>query len=116
MPYSRLYYHIIWGTKYREPIITPKIEPILFDLIRSKAIGLNGYVYALNGTEDLVHLVVHIPRTAKVSQFVGKVKGSSSARINKMGICINHFYWQSSYSVFTISEFMVPKIITYVEK
>ena len=115
MPYSRLYYHVIWGTKNREHIITPKIEPILFDLMRSKTIGLGGYVYALNGTEDHVHMVIHIPRTVPVAQFIGKIKGSSSTRINKMGICPGHFYWQSSYSVFTISEFMVPEIVKYVE-
>ncbi|MFV1949146.1 MAG: IS200/IS605 family transposase [Anaerolineales bacterium] len=115
MPHSRLYYHIIWGTKNRESTITPKIEPLLFDFIRSKAIGLGGYVYALNGIENHVHLVAHIPRTIPVSQYVGKIKGSSSTRLNKSGEGDGQFYWQSEYSIFTISEFIVPKLIKYVE-
>jgi len=115
MPHSRLYYHIIWGTNNREPTITSRIEPLLFDFIRSKAIGLGGYVIALNGTEDHVHLVTHIPRTITVSQYVGKIKGSSSTRLNKSGVGDGQFYWQSGYSIFTISEFMVPKLTIYVD-
>lgn len=115
MPYCRLYYHVVWGIKNREPLITPKIEPVLYDFIRSKAIGLGGIVYALNGAEDHIHLVAHIPRTAPIAQFIGKVKGSSSARLNKSGIGGGHFYWQAEYSAFTVSEILVPKIIRYVK-
>jgi len=67
MPYCRLYCHVILGKKNREPLITPEIEPVLYDFIRSKAIGLGGIVYALNGTEDHVHLIVHIPRTIQLA-------------------------------------------------
>ena len=114
MPYSRLYYHVIWGTKNREPFITSSIEPSLYNFLCSKAIGLGGYVYAINGTVDHVHLLVHIPRTIPVAQFVGKIKGSSSTRINKSGLGDGKFYWQSEYSIFTVSEFMIPKLKKYL--
>ena len=115
MPYGQLYYHIIWGTKYGEQIITAHIEPLLFDFIRSKAIGLGGFVYALNGIEDHVHLVAHIPVTIPVANFIGQIKGSSSTRINKSTYGEGHFFWQTSYSVFTISKNLVPAIINYVK-
>ena len=115
MPYCRLYYHVVWGTKYRESIITLDIEPLLFDFIRSKAIGLGGIVYALNGTKDHIHLLVHIPRTIPLAQFIGKIKGTASAKLNKSGFGDGHFYWQTGYSVFTISEKIVPVISKYVE-
>jgi REP element-mobilizing transposase RayT len=114
MAYGQLYYHIIWGTKYGEPIITVQIESILFDFIRSKAIGLGGFVYALNGIEDHVHMVAHIPVTIPVANFIGQIKGSSSTRINKSTDGGGHFFWQTSYSVFTISNNLVPAIINYV--
>jgi len=115
MPYCKLYYHFVWGTKYRAPTISSDVEPVLFDFIRSKIIGMGGIVYALNGIEDHIHLVAHIPRTAPIAQFIGKVKGSSSARLNKSGIGGGHFYWQAEYSAFTVSEMIVPKIIRYVD-
>ena len=27
MAFWRLYYHVVWATKNREPLITPEIEP-----------------------------------------------------------------------------------------
>ncbi len=115
MSFSRLFYHVIWGTKNRDLTITSEIEPILFDYIRSKAIGLGGIVYALNGTKDHIHLLVHIPRTIPLAQFIGKIKGTASAKLNKSGFGDGHFYWQTGYSVFTISEKIVPVISKYVE-
>ncbi len=114
MPYCRLYYHVIWGTKNREPLITPEIEPVLFDFIRSKAIGLGGIVYALNGTEDHIHLLVHIPTTIPLAQFIGKIKGATSAKLNKSGFGDGYFYWQTEYSALTISENLVSVCIRYV--
>ncbi|NET60965.1 MAG: IS200/IS605 family transposase, partial [Symploca sp. SIO2E6] len=26
----RLYYHLVWGTKERQPLITPELEPKLY--------------------------------------------------------------------------------------
>ena len=114
MAYSQLYYHIIWGTKYGEPLITAQIEPILFNFIRSKAIGLGGFVYALNGVENHVHMVAHIPVTIPIANFVGQIKGTSSTRINKSTSGEGHFFWQTSYSIFTISKNLVPVVISYV--
>ncbi|MFV1949007.1 MAG: transposase, partial [Anaerolineales bacterium] len=70
----------------------------------------------MNGTADHVHLVAHIPRTITVSQYVGKIKGSSSTRLNKSEVGEDQFYWKSGYSIFTITEFMVPKLTKYVAK
>ena len=88
---------------------------MLYDFIRSKAIGLGGIVYALNGTEDHVHLIVHIPRTIQLAQFIGKIKGATSAKLNKSGFGDGYFYWQTEYSAFTISEKQIPVYIKYVE-
>jgi len=39
MPYWQLYYHVAWATKNRESLLTPKVEPILCDFLRSQAVG-----------------------------------------------------------------------------
>jgi REP element-mobilizing transposase RayT len=48
MPYWQLFYHIVWSTKDREPLLTPDVEPIIHGFLRSKAIGLEAVVFALN--------------------------------------------------------------------
>ncbi len=115
MPYCQLYYHVVWATKKRQPLLAGDRERVVFDLLRSKAIGLGGFVYALNGTEDHVHLVVSIPPRLAVAEFVGQVKGVASARFNQLG---SHplLYWQEEYGAFTFDGKRLPHVIDYVER
>lgn len=115
MAFTQLIYHVIWATKNREPLITDIIEPILYGFIRSKAIGLGGILYAINGISDHVHLVLSIPVIVPIPNYIGQIKGSSSKRINQTDICDGYFSWKTSYSIFTVSKFHLPVIIGYVE-
>jgi putative transposase len=114
MPYCQLYYHFVWATRNREPVLTPQHEAIVYDLMRSKAYGLGGTVYALNGTDDHVHLIASVPPRLAVAQFIGQVKGVSSARFNKLSPS-SSFYWQEAYGVFTFDRKRLDPLIRYVE-
>jgi putative transposase len=61
--YNRLFYHFIWGTKNREPIILPEFEAELHNLIAAKAIELGGIVHATGGIEDRSKATVRTPST-----------------------------------------------------
>lgn len=61
MPYWQLFYHIVWSTKDRLPLLTPEAEPIIYGFLRGKAIGLGATLFALNGIADHVHMVAAIP-------------------------------------------------------
>ncbi len=117
MPYVQLYYHIVWATKDRQPLITPTVESILYGFMRSKAIGLEGIVFAIGGDEEHVHLVTSIPPKTPVATFIGQVKGVASARLNQ-GRSGNEpkFAWQEDYGVFSFDRKRLPYIIAYVEK
>ncbi len=115
MPYCQLYYHLVWTTKERQSLLAGDREPVVFDFLRAKAIGLGGFVYALNGTEDHVHLVVSIPPRLAVAEFIGQVKGVASARFNKLR---SHplLYWQEQYGAFTFDGKRLPNVIDYVNR
>lgn len=116
MPYWRLYYHIVWGIKNRQPLLTPDIEPVIYSFIRSKVTGLEGSLYAANGCLDHVHLVVSIPPKIAIATFIGQVKGVTSARFNSLPNCQIPLYWQEEYSVFSFDERRLNNYIEYVEK
>ena len=115
MPYWRLFYHLVWGTKNREPLISPEVEPALFGFLRKKAIGLGATVYVLNGTHDHVHIVVSIPPNIAISKFVGQVKAVASTRMNQSRLFDIPFYWQHEYGVFSFDRKKLEGIIRYVE-
>lgn len=56
-----LYYHLVWATKERQPLIAPDREAELYRYIIGKADALDCIVHCLGGTEDHIHLVVSIP-------------------------------------------------------
>lgn len=115
MPYWQLYYHIVWTTKNRLPLLTEDRETIIHGYLRSKAIGLGATVFALNGVPDHVHMVVSIPPKIALSKFIGQVKGVASTKFNKSGLNDPPLFWQDEYGVFSFDRKRLPYYIAYVE-
>ncbi len=114
MPYWRLFYHLVWTTKNRQPLLTPDLEPMVYGLLRSKAAGLEAIVLALNGVADHVHMVVSVPPKVSLATFIGQVKGVASARVNQSGQCAVPFYWQEEYGAFSFDGKRLPNYVAYV--
>jgi len=114
MAYWRLFYHVVWATKFRRPVLTPEVEALAHQYVRAKAIGLGATVFAVNGMPDHIHLVVSIPPTIAVAHFVGQVKGVSSVHLNRAGL--GRFAWQDAYSVFSCDERGLSYVVSYVQR
>ena len=115
MAFTKLFYHLIWSTKFRQPTILPEIEEDLQGYIRLKAIQLEGIVYCVGGIEDHIHMAVSIPPTIAISKFVGQIKAISAYRINRSGKIQTPFQWQSGYAIFTFRESGLPTIVRYIQ-
>jgi putative transposase len=115
MPYCELYYHIVWATKNRLPIISANIEPNIFSAIRRKALGLGMRVIAINGFSDHVHLVASVPSKVSIANVVGELKGYSSFRTNHSLPEFPSFYWQEEYGAFTLDQSSISACVQYVE-
>jgi len=118
MPFCRLFYHFVWSTKNRQPIIVPDVESFLYAKIEQKCRELKGNVLALNGMPDHVHLVASTPPSISVSKFIGQVKGASSFYASsRSGLHLGeNFEWQDEYGAFTVSESQVSRVIAYVRR
>lgn len=64
----RLYYHIVWATKERQPLITSYKETELYNDIIGKSNSLNCILHAVGGIEYHIHLVVSIPPTMAIAE------------------------------------------------
>jgi len=113
MPYWQLFYHLVWSTKNRQPLLTSSVERHIHGYLASKAVGLNGVVYAIGGTVDHIHMVVSIPPAISVSKFVGQVKGVASTRFNKSGVSDVRFEWQNEYGAFSFDAKRLPNYVAY---
>jgi putative transposase len=114
MPYCSLFYHIVWSTKYRLPLIEPSWEADLYGYMWGKATALECVPYAINGTPDHTHVMISIPPKLSVATVIGHLKGASSHYVNHNCVSHSSFAWQSEYGVFSISEKALSAIIRYV--
>jgi putative transposase len=115
MPYWRLFYHITWGTKNREPLIQLEFETSLHNVIAAKAAGLGALVHAVGGVEDHIHLVVSIPPSIAISHFIGQVKGNSSHFVNQELSLPYHFSWQNEYGVVSFGGKQLDMVVKYTK-
>ncbi len=103
MPFWRCYYHIVWATKGREPLITPPVENIVFAAVKQKAEALGTAVLAINSVSDHVHVAVSMPPTLNIADWMKQIKGASSHGINEsQPEAIARFRWQGGYGVVTV--------------
>lgn len=110
----RLYYHIVWATKNRQPLILPEYEKQLYYYIIAKSDEYGCIVHQVNGMANHIHLIVSIPPTITISEYVRKIKGSSSHYLNN--ISTNQFAWQRGYGVFSVGVKNLEIAINYVKK
>lgn len=113
MAYWRMYYHIVWATQGRAPLIKVEMEDAVYRIIGHKCSDQGGFAYVVNGIEDHIHAVAAMPPTIAPADFVKGLKGSSSRFIHTEYQM--PFAWQSGYGIFTISERNLPTAIRYVK-
>lgn len=65
MSFWRLYYHIVWATRQREPFLADERERQVYGVLLSKCEELGIRVHAIGNVEDHIHLVVNGPLTQR---------------------------------------------------
>ena len=114
MPYWRLFYHAVWGTKNRLSLIESAWEDDLYGYIWGKATALESIPHAINGMPDHIHVAVSIPPKLSVATLIGQLKGASSHRVNEQ-FTDGAFAWQSEYGVVSFSEHTLARVVDYVK-
>ena len=115
MPYWRLFYHVVWGTKHRLPLIAPEWENDLYGYLWGKATALECIPHEINGMSDHVHVVISIPPKLSVATTIGQLKGASSHHANDVYVAHESFAWQAEYGVLSFSEKSLSRVVYYVK-
>ncbi len=114
--YHRNFTHFVWSTWDRAPLLNGDIERDVYALIQSQCSRMKVTLYALGGVADHVHLLVSLPRTLCLSDFMEAAKGVSSKALNDThGSPTWAFRWQGSYSDHSVSASHMTRIRLYIE-
>jgi putative transposase len=111
---SKLWVHIIFSTKGRDPFLNEKVCSKAHAYMAGILKNLGALVGEIGGTEDHVHILCCLPRTLSLAQLVEEVKKSSSQKMKANGI--TNFYWQRGYGSFSVSQSEVETVVRYIKK
>lgn len=112
---SKVYLHIVFSTKNRQPLISSDIESELHKYIAGILKKINCSPIKINGTEDHVHILCLLSRTITMSKLLEEIKRGSSKWIKSKGEKFKKFYWQNGYGVFSVSQSNVRQVESYIE-
>lgn len=116
MPYTKVCIHLVWSTKYRQPLLTKPIRGLLFDHIRKNAYEKKIHIDRLNGHVDHVHCLIWLKPGQTLQKIVQLIKGESSHWFNlQPGFTKSKLYWQEEYFAISVSESIIPKVRAYID-
>ena len=113
--FHQLYYHIVWATHAREPHKHRSFRPALLELVHEEAINRGGQPIRHNAMPDHLHLLVRLPPTVRISDFVGQLKGAVAFRTNQELKPKFKLRWQEGYGVLTLRRDELDRVSRYID-
>lgn len=108
------YVHIVFSTKYREPLIQEAIEPELYSYLGGICSSLECQPIKIGGFTDHIHVLCLLSKKMALMKLVEKLKSHSSKWIKTKGDAYRNFYWQNGYGAFSVYPSDVDVVIRYI--
>lgn len=115
MPFIKIWVHLVWATKNRQPLLTKNIRQKVFNHICENAQTKNIYIDFINGHVDHIHCLVSLNQEQNIAKIMQLIKGESSFWINKNNLCPKKFEWQDEYFAVSVSESGIDKVRAYIK-
>ena len=114
MSYVASYFHCVFGTKERRPLIPPSLEARLWPYLGGIATENNIKPLAIGGVADHVHILISLPSTTAISKAVQLLKGGSSKWIHDTFPEHATFAWGEKYAAFSVSVSQLDTVAAYI--
>lgn len=115
MSYVKIWVHLVWATKNREPLLEKSIRPQLFEHIRNNAHNKEIYIDFINGMPDHVHCLFALNAEMSIAKAVQLIKGESAFWLNKQKLINAKFEWAHEYFAASVSESQIDKVRDYIK-
>jgi putative transposase len=113
--YISSYFHCVFSTQDRRPLITPDLRDRLWPFLCGIARQNDFKALEVGGVADHVHILISLPSSMPLSKAIQLIKGGSSKWIHETFPDQRAFAWQSEYGAFSVSVSQLDKIIAYIK-
>lgn len=115
MSWVRVYLHMVFSTKNREPFLnSSELKKNVFQHIKKNATEKEIWLDCVNGYEDHAHCLISLGKEQSISKVAQLIKGESSFWINQNKLTAEKFIWQDDYWVVGVSESRLESVRNYI--
>ncbi|HYC87474.1 MAG TPA: IS200/IS605 family transposase [Chryseosolibacter sp.] len=109
------YLHIVFSTKYRQPIITSAIESDLHSYLAGICKEQECAPVKIGGYTDHIHVLCELSKKTTLATFMRQLKAYSSAWAKTRGEEFSQFRWQDGYGAFSVNPSQLHIVKRYIE-
>lgn len=109
------YIHLVFSTKYRQPLIHPPVDRELYGYLGQVCSNLDCPVLKVGGYVDHVHILCLLSKNLTLAKLLEVIKSHSSKWIKTKGEEYRNFYWQDGYGAFSVNPAEIDRVIRYIE-
>ncbi len=111
---AKIYIHLIFSIKNREPVLTDDTRAALHGYLGGILRDLDSPAVEINSEPDHAHLLFTLSRTHTLSDIVSQIKRGSSPWLKTQNKAYAKFHWQNGYGAFSVSQSAVEEVCEYI--
>jgi putative transposase len=116
MSWVRIWIHLVFSTKNREPyLISKELRERVLQHIKENASTKEVLLDIVNGYQEHIHCLISLNKDQSISKIAQLIKGESSHWINENQLTKTKFIWQDDYWAVSVSESHIDSIRKYIK-
>ncbi|MDR0565913.1 MAG: IS200/IS605 family transposase [Prevotellaceae bacterium] len=112
---SKVYLHIAFSTKYRQPFIDGAVKERLWSYMGGICRKMDCDPIQVGGYTDHVHILCQLSKNVSQADLLEEVKKRSSKWIKTVGEAYADFYWQKGYAAFSVAPLSISRVVQYIK-
>jgi len=114
MSYIKIWIHLVWATKDRQPYLVENIRQLTFQHIAENAKAKGIHLDHINGYLEHVHCLISLNADQNIATVAQLLKGESSYWVNKNKLSAEKFGWQDEYFAASVSHSQIDVVRRYI--
>src|SRR2546423_4742846 len=115
MSYVISYFHCVFSTKERRPLIPPTLRERLWPYLGGIARENDMKAIEIGVMPDHIHILLSLPSTLSIAKALQLIKGGSSKWVHDTFPEHRIFGWQAKYGAFSVSVSQLQKTTQYIK-
>ena len=117
MSWVRIWVHLVFSTKNRNPVLfSEEKRRLVFQLIKQNADEKKLGLDCVNGYKEHAHCLISLNKEISISKIAQLIKGESAHWVNENNLLEEKLVWQDDYWAVSVSESHLQSVREYINK